>query len=358
MKTILPGGVIGIIGGGQLGRMASLAASGMGYKTHIYCPDKNCPASQVSTEFTCAPYDDLDSLKEFAEEVDVISFEFENIPTKTVKFLERIVEVRPSSKVLYIAQNRLREKKFFNEVGAPTNRCFKISDAGDIKTAFKKIAADKAVMKTSELGYDGKGQIIIEKNSDFDLVWKKLGEKEAILEEFIGFKKEISVIIARNIEGEIAIYPVSENVHTGGILDKTTVPADISKKTADAAKTAALKIAEGLGLTGLIAVEFFVTGDGGVLVNEIAPRPHNSGHWTMDGCVTSQFEQFIRAVSGLPLGSTLQHSSVKMKNLIGKDMDDLRAILKDPNAKLHLYGKKEARNGRKMGHVNYISPLK
>jgi len=358
MKIIPPGRTIGIIGGGQLGRMTALAAANLGYKTHIFSPEKDCPASQVAFKITCAPYEDKEALRKFSEKVDVISFEFENIPNDTVVFLEEMNDVRPGSKVLYTAQNRLREKAFFNKIGVPTNRYISVESADSLISGFNELGGRKAVLKTTELGYDGKGQAIIETGGEWlKEIWNSCKMKNAILEEYIDFSKEISAIVARGIDGKSLVFPIGENKHSSGILDSTVVPASIGQKAEREVERMAIKIAEELGLIGILAIEFFVTNDGNIIANEMAPRPHNSGHWTMDGCITSQFEQFVRAICGLPLGSVRQHSSARMRNLIGEDVNNLEDILNDEFAKLHLYGKKEARPGRKMGHVNYVLPL-
>lgn len=357
MKVIKPGEIIGIIGGGQLGRMTALAAHALGYKTHVYTQDADSPGAQVSNHVTCAAYDDYTALEKFAKSVDVISFEFENIPEKALNFLEKHNQVRPNSKALYVSQNRIREKGFFKENKIPTNKFFHVRNISELEKAHKELGGGKAILKTSELGYDGKGQAVVDSNSNLKKIWDEAGIKDAILEDFVPFEKEISVVVARGVDTKSIIFPPAENVHVKGILDTSVVPANISKETENEAKKYALMIAEGLHIVGLVAVEFFVLKNGNVIANEIAPRPHNSGHWTMDGCVTSQFEQFVRAICGLPLGSVERHSDVKMKNLIGADVEGIDEILKEPSAKLHLYGKNEARKGRKMGHVNFVKPL-
>lgn len=354
MTVISPGSIIGIIGGGQLGRMTAIAAANMGYKTHIYTPEHDSPASHVADYTTVAKYDDKAALKKFADSVRVISYEFENIPYSTLHYLEGLTVVRPGWKALHVSQNRLREKATFDEVKVPTNRYYHVADEKHLIDGFKTLGSKKCILKTAELGYDGKGQVVINSENELGAAWERLYKREAIMEEFVPFEKEISVIIARGVDNRHVIFPVGENVHVRGILDTSVVPAKVPADVVKHAENYALKIAEHLHLVGLLAVEFFVTKDGKVLANEIAPRPHNSGHWTMDGCVTSQFEQFVRAISGLPLGSVEQHSHVMMKNLIGNDADKWGDILKDPSAKLHLYGKTEARPGRKMGHVNYV----
>ena len=357
MNIIAPGGTIGIIGGGQLGRMIALAASSMGYRTHIFCPHAESPAIQVSSHSTIAEYDDKEALEEFARNVDVVSFEFENVPDKTVLFLDELVPVRPRWNVLHIAQNRIREKGFCDEIGAPVTRYAHINNFEDLAEGFASLGQDKSILKTVELGYDGKGQFIVEHKDQLEQAWEAIGKREAILEAFIPFTKEISVIIARGVNTETVTFPVSENIHKNGVLDTTIVPASINRETEKQAIDTAISIADNLHVVGLVAVEFFVKQNGDVLVNEMAPRPHNSGHRTMDGCVTSQFEQLVRAICGLPLGDVTQHSKVTMKNLLGRDIEQWQEYIKDPTAKLHLYGKKEARQGRKMGHINFVCPL-
>lgn len=358
MSMIPPGSTIGIIGGGQLGRMTAMAAASLGYKTHIFCPEQESPATQVAHHHTCADYLDQKALHAFAEAVDVATFEFENIPHDTVLFLEKIVPVHPSSRALHIAQNRIREKTFLTEISVATNRYAHVKTPADLAEAYASIDSKKAVLKTIELGYDGKGQALVENEKDLEKAWENIGQRESILEQFIDFTAEISVIIARGHDGKTALFPAGENTHRQGILRNTVVPATVDAAAVKEAGQMAERIAEALELIGLLAVEFFVKEDGGVLVNEIAPRPHNSGHWTLDGCITSQFEQCIRAICGLPLGSVEQHSAVTMQNLIGDDVNEWQNIAADPAATLHLYGKKDARPGRKMGHVNHISPLK
>lgn len=350
---IPPGSIIGIIGGGQLGKMAALAAANLGYKVHIFTPERNSPASHVAYKTTIAEYSNRKALKAFAENVDVITFEFENIPFNTLKFLEEVSIVRPNANSLHISQNRLREKSFVRKLSIPTADFYNINSLADLKKNLKKIG--KAILKTAELGYDGKGQYRISSVLEAESIWKSVKKPSSlILEKFVPFQKEVSVIIARTENGKSATFPVTENVHKNGILDESTVPSAISSKTAMTAASYAKKIANELDLVGLLAIEFFVLKNGKVLFNEMAPRPHNSGHWTMDACKTSQFEQFIRAVCGLPLGSVKQTSKVKMKNLIGNDILKWKKIVKNKNAKIHIYGKDTIKPGRKMGHINFI----
>ena len=349
-----PGSVIGIMGGGQLGRMTALAAANLGYKTHIYTSTGDSPASYVAYRTTVAAYDDLGALKKFAQSVAVVTFEFENIPHDAVKALSDQVPVNPGWECLFIAQNRLREKELAQRLGFGTASYRAVSSLAELEKAFAEIGAKGAILKTTELGYDGKGQARIRTKADCAAAWQEIGSQPCVLEGFVDFAKEISVVVARNAAGQVAAYPAAENSHENGILRTTTLPADITAPVAKEAEHIAVSIAEHLKLVGLLAIEFFVTGDGQLLVNEMAPRPHNSGHWTMDAAVTSQFEQFTRAVCGLPLGSTARLCSVRMQNLIGGEVETAQQSLKNPLAKLHLYDKEKAADGRKMGHINFL----
>ncbi|WP_119460296.1 5-(carboxyamino)imidazole ribonucleotide synthase [Rhodospirillaceae bacterium SYSU D60014] len=350
-----PGATIGILGGGQLGRMAALAAARLGYRTHIFCPEANSPASQVVAATTVAAYDDQAALRAFAEAVDLVSFEFENIPDSTAEFLAALRPTRPAPRVLHIAQERLREKDFLTSIEVPTTRYMEVARAEGLERAVREIGRP-SVLKSARFGYDGKGQVRIDADTDLSEAWTRMGADLGILEGFVDFTHEISVIVARGVDGTSTVYETVENKHRNHILDVTIAPARLPQPVTMKAEAISRHIAEALDLVGLLAVEMFVTGNGEVLVNELAPRPHNSGHWTIDGCVTSQFEQFIRAICGLPLGSTERHSDAVMKNLIGEEADGWREILAEPGAKLHLYGKAEARPGRKMGHVTRLSP--
>lgn len=353
MIIIPPGSTIGIIGGGQLGRMTALAAANLGYKVHIYTDQENSPASHVADRTTTASYENKEKLAEFAQRVDIVTFEFENIPHNSVKILEESVPVRPSWKVLHISQNRLREKDFINASGVGTAPYYSVGSADELTEAFRKIDGP-CILKTVEMGYDGKGQFGVDEYMNIEALWKEAGIGLGILEGKVDFEKEISVIIARNEHGAVIPYPAVENIHKGGILDTTIAPAVVHENVASLARDIAIRLAQSIELVGIMAIEMFVTRHGDVLVNELAPRPHNSGHWTMDACYTSQFEQFIRAICGLPFGSVEQHSKARMKNLIGKEVEQWEKYLNDPKAKLHLYGKGEAREGRKMGHVTMV----
>lgn len=351
--AIAPGATIGMLGGGQLGRMAALAAASLGYKVHVLTPERDSPAEQVCAAVTIADYTDPAALDAFAAAVDVVTYEFENVPVEAAERLAETVPVRPGVEALRVAQDRLREKEFAANLGIGTAPFRAVGAADELAAAIAAIGIP-AVLKTRRMGYDGKGQVKITADTDPTEAWAAIGGKPAILEGFVRFTLEISVIVARGVDGQTLCYPPVENRHVNHILDTTIVPAAIPPALAAEAEDIARRMAEALDLVGLLAVELFVTEDGRVLMNEIAPRPHNSGHWTMDACVTSQFEQMIRAVCGLPLGSVERFGDAEMKNLIGDQAHDWAAILADPTAKLHLYGKAEARPGRKMGHVNRL----
>jgi 5-(carboxyamino)imidazole ribonucleotide synthase len=353
-RPIPPGSTIGIMGSGQLGRMTALAAARLGYRCHVFSPEANSPAEQVATA-TVAPYSDAEALERFAAAVDVVTFEFENVPHDCVKLLSRRICVRPSWECLHISQDRLREKDFMAAIGIPTTAYEKVTGADALARAAANLDRP-AVLKTTRLGYDGKGQVLVGENTDPQAAWAEMGGDEGILESFVDFEREISVIVARTPDGQLAAFDPVENRHVDHILDITIAPAPISPALADDAVDIAGRIAQSMDLVGLLAVELFVTRQGELLVNEIAPRPHNSGHWTIDACVTSQFEQFVRAICSLPLGSTERHSDAVMKNLIGADIEGWPDLFSAAGAKLHLYGKAETRSGRKMGHVTRLFP--
>lgn len=354
---LAPGTTIGILGSGQLGRMAALAAARLGYRCHAYGPEADAPANQVCDEATVAAYDDEAALARFAAAVDVVTFEFENIPLATVEVLEKLVPLRPNAQVLSICRNRLREKAFCNGASVPTADYRPAEDLDSLRRAVEAIGRP-CILKSAELGYDGKGQVRITAESDLEEAWNAMRghAKEAIgiVESVVAFRMEVSVIVARGADGATRTYVPVENRHKHHILDETIAPANLPQEVADRAEAIARHLAQEMDLVGLLAVEMFVTHDDKVLVNEMAPRPHNSGHWTIDACVTSQFEQFIRAVAGLPLGSTERLCDAVMKNLLGDEACDWLKILKDPGNKLHLYGKSAARPGRKMGHVTRL----
>jgi len=350
-----PGSTIGILGGGQLGRMTALAAAQLGYRCHVYCPEPHSPAFDVAAGHTQAPYEDESALAGFVTAVDLITFEFENVPSRSAEMLSALKPLRPAPHVLAIAQDRLKEKDFLASIGVPTTRYQEIARAESLERAVRDIGRP-AILKSTRYGYDGKGQVRIDADTNLEAAWRAMGGGIGILEAFVDFALEASVIVARGVEGQMASYVPVENQHRNHILDTTIAPARISAPVAMRAEAIARHIAEELKLVGVLAVEMFVTPRGDVLVNELAPRPHNSGHWTLDGCITSQFEQFVRAIAGLPLGSPNAHSDAVMKNLLGEEVERWAEILAEPGAKLHLYGKREARPGRKMGHVTRLSP--
>lgn len=352
---IRPGSTIGIVGGGQLGRMFALAAAEMGYHTHVFCPEENSPAKQVAALATTAPYDDIAALRRFAESVDVITFEFENIPAESLAAITGIAPIRPNPRLLALTQNRLREKTFANELSIPTAPFRRIGSEMELVEALATDLPPPCILKTTELGYDGKGQVKIMHPHEAAQAWMVLKTHEAILEGFVDFAFEVSVIVARNPKGDITCFPLVENVHRHHILHQTIAPARVEPAIAMQAETIARKIAEATKLEGLLAIEMFVGKDGSLLINELAPRPHNSGHWTMDACATSQFEQHVRAVCNLPLGATDILCPAVMTNLVGDEVDEWKTHLTDPHTKLHLYGKTEARQGRKMGHVTFLT---
>jgi len=353
MTDPLPtGATIGILGGGQLGRMLSVAAARLGLRCHIFEPGANPPAGDVAHAVTTAGYDDEDALRAFAQNVDVITYEFENIPTSALDILEKIKPVRPGRKALRVSQDRLVEKAFLSDLGLQTAPFAGVDDAEDLFEAMAEIGLP-AILKTRRLGYDGKGQARITTRDDAEAALADMAGQPAILEGFIAFSHEVSVIAARGETGDIACFDPGENVHRDGILRTTTVPARLSSAQRTDAVLLAAKILNKLRYVGVMGVELFVT-DTGLIVNEIAPRVHNSGHWTQQGCAIDQFEQHIRAVAGWPLGDGTRYADVVMENLIGADMNRVPDLAKTANTAIHLYGKAEVKPGRKMGHVNRI----
>lgn len=346
---------IGILGGGQLGRMLSVAASRLGLKTHIYEPSANPPAGHVADAVTTASYDDAAALKAFAASVDVITFEFENIPTSALDLLETLRPIHPPRQALATSQDRLVEKKFLQKLGLQTAPFAAVQNADDLAKAITEIGTP-AILKTRTMGYDGKGQARIMSPADADPALADMAGASAILEGFVNFSHEVSVIGARSADGSVACYDPGENVHVNGILRTTTVPAKLTPSQRTDAVLIAARILNALDYVGVMGLELFVTPQG-LIVNEIAPRVHNSGHWTQNGCTVDQFEQHIRAVAGWPLGGGSRHSDVVMENLIGDDMDKLPQLVKT-NAAIHLYGKSDTKAGRKMGHVNHVKPSK
>lgn len=352
--TIAPLSTIGIIGGGQLGRMLAVAAAQLGYNCHIYAPDERSPAADVAFAWTRAAYDDLAALRRFAAEVDVITYEFENIPFEPITTLTEQRRVAPTPEALRIAQDRVLEKSFVDELGARTAPWVAIDTLDDLERALASIGAP-AILKTRRDGYDGKGQARIHDASAASDAWQAIGGQPSILEGFVHFEHEFSILVARSSDGSTKSWDPPENIHRDGILDTSTVPAHPAVLAqVEEARALALRVAEKLDYVGVLTFEFFA-GDDGPVFNEMAPRVHNSGHWTIEGAITSQFENHIRAICGLPLGSTaLVAPCVEMRNLIGEQANDWAAILNDPGAHLHLYGKRVPRPGRKMGHVTRV----
>ncbi|MDX2094630.1 MAG: 5-(carboxyamino)imidazole ribonucleotide synthase [Alphaproteobacteria bacterium] len=388
MPITPPGSTIGIVGGGQLGRMLARAASRMGYKTHIYTPEKDSPASHVATKTTIGAYRDATALRDFAQSVDVVTFEFENIPAETLEMLDAIVAVRPKPSVLFTTRHRLREKEFIRAQGIATAPFAPVRTPEELAAAIQAIGTP-AVLKTAEMGYDGKGQVVIRGGATHSGVplplrerlgeganqsprpadgpltqpspaggeglaaWASLGKTECVLEGFVDFSAEASIIVARSTHGEMRCYPLVQNIHRDRVLHKTIAPAPFIDTHQAEAVRIAKTLAEALDVVGLLAVELFVTRDG-LLVNELAPRPHNSGHWSMEGAPTAQFEQHIRAICGWALGDTTAHRPCEMINLLGDEWQQWEEYAKNPEAHVHLYGKTESRPGRKMGHVTIV----
>ncbi len=353
MTTPLPpGSVIGILGGGQLGRMLSVAAARLGFRSHVYEPAPAPPAGHVADRVTTASYDDAAALAAFAASVDVITYEFENIPTAALDVLEAARPIRPNRRALAVSQDRIAEKDFLTGLGLACAPYAAVGGMADLRAALARIGAP-AILKTTRLGYDGKGQFRLAGPEDAEAALAAMGGAAAVLEGFIDFSHEVSVIAARGLDGSVACYDPGENVHRNGILHTTTLPARLSAAQRADAVLLAAKILTALDYVGVMGVELFVT-PRGLLVNEIAPRVHNSGHWTQNGCAIDQFEQHIRAVAGWPLGDGARFADVVMENLIGDDILRVPEIARERNAALHLYGKAEARPGRKMGHVNRI----
>jgi 5-(carboxyamino)imidazole ribonucleotide synthase len=356
-KTLLPGATIGVMGGGQLGRMFAIAARRMGYRVHTFSPEKDGPAAQFSDLATTADYDDEAAVTEFARSIDVLTFEFENIPAATIEWASREQVVRPRGDILLIAQNRLREKEFLSGAGFPVAAFRRVASADDLTSALAAIGRP-SILKGAAFGYDGKGQQRIDPDTDLADIWSTREDAECVLEQVIDFEREISVIVARGPDGKTAVFPVCENIHRHHILDVTLAPARIEEGVAHEARELACAVAKSLDLVGLLAVEMFLRGNGELIINELAPRPHNSGHWTIEGCVTSQFEQHVRAVCGLPLGGTGMLRPSAMVNLLGdvwsEGEPNWAAALAEPNVHLHLYGKREPRLKRKMGHLTAV----
>jgi 5-(carboxyamino)imidazole ribonucleotide synthase len=352
-----PGSTIGILGGGQLGRMLALAAARLGFRCHIYCPDPDSPAFDVAAERTVAAYEDAAALEAFAASVDVVTYEFENVDVAAAERIAAIVPVRPGPRALAVSQDRLTEKLFLRELGIATAPFAAVGDPASLDAALVAIGRP-AVLKTRRFGYDGKGQLRIGADTHPHDALAAIGDAPAILEGFVPFSREVSMVAARGLDGGLAAYDLAENVHRDGILRSSTVPAAIAPHAADEARRIAEQILLSLDYVGMLGVEFFVVAEGGterLLVNEIAPRVHNSGHWTEDACAVSQFENHVRAIAGWPLGPARRRCDAVMTNLIGRDAEGWRDLAAEPDARLHLYGKREARPGRKMGHVNRLA---
>jgi len=352
-EPLEPGAVIGILGGGQLGRMLSVAAARLGFRSHIFEPGANPPAGHVADQVTTAAYDDVAALTQFAQNVDVITFEFENIPTAALDVLQTHRPIRPGREALRISQDRLTEKQFLQGLGLKTAPFADITDLASLTAALDQIGTP-AILKTRRLGYDGKGQVRLNTPEDAKAGLAQMGGAPTIMEGFIDFSHEVSVIAARGLNGEISCFDPGENVHRNGILHTTTVPARLSPALRTDAVLLAANILSALDYVGVLGVELFVTPQG-FIVNEIAPRVHNSGHWTQQGCAIDQFEQHIRAISGWPLGDGQRYADVLMENLIGDDMDRVPNLAKEPSTAIHLYGKADIKPGRKMGHINRVT---
>ncbi len=370
-EPIFPPATIGILGSGQLGRMLAMSARQMGYRVHVLSPDRDSPTGQLADQEFTAAYEDLDAVRQFAQGVDVVTYEFENVPATTAAACQEFSPLRPGAQALHVAQNRLREKQFFVAQGLPTTPFVEVRSLDGLLVGLEEIGTP-AILKTATSGYDGKGQekIVHRQLSIVNRQWEAIGQQPAILEGFVEFEREVSVVAARGPDGSFAHYGLIHNDHVNHILDVSQAPADVPPKIAQEAVEMARTVLEGLDVVGVLCVEFFLTADGRLLLNEIAPRPHNSGHLTIEACVTSQFEQQLRAVCGLPLGSTRYLSPAAMANLLGdlwfqrrgaeaqretRHSPDWTAVLTHPHVKPHLYGKAEARPGRKMGHLTALA---
>jgi 5-(carboxyamino)imidazole ribonucleotide synthase len=359
IQPILPGATVGVLGSGQLGRMFAIAARRMGYRVHTFSPEADTPTGQVADLEVMARYDDLDAVRDFAKAVQVVTFEFENVPAETARAAAEHAPVRPAGAVLHTTQHRVREKTFLTRAGLPTTPFWIVNSSDDLARAVSDLGCP-AVLKTADFGYDGKGQARISTPADAESAWESIGRVPAVLEAFIPFACEVSVVAARGADGEFVDYGVIENRHRNSILDISIAPAKVAPAVAAQAREIARAVLEALDVIGVLCVEFFVQPDGSLLINELAPRPHNSGHLTFDASVTSQFEQQLRAVCGLPLGSTDLLRPAAMANLLGDlwsaGEPDWRAACAYPDVKLHLYGKLAPRPGRKMGHLTALAP--
>ncbi len=355
---------LGILGGGQLGRMSTMAAARLGISVIIFCPEENSPASHVAKETIVAAYDDKEALKKFIEKTDVISYEFENIPVETISYIESLKpkSIFPEKALLDVSQDRIKEKSFLNENNIRTARWSPVATREDIASVLSDWRADSFILKTARFGYDGKGQIKcdtkgFENNSELNLFLENTKKQDLIMEEVVDFSCETSVIIARDKDGKTEVYGPMLNEHKNHILHKTFIPANVSKHVSDQTSEIANVIANSVNLRGVLTVELFVLNDDHVLVNEIAPRTHNSGHWSIDACAVSQFENHVRTVCGLPVGSSKHHSHAVMLNLIGNDINQIQDHIGEPNTCIHSYGKETVRDGRKMGHITFLKPI-
>ncbi len=364
-KPLSPGATIGVLGGGQLGRMLAHAATRLGYRIHVFEPQANCPAGAVAHKEVNAPYEDLAALAAFARECDVVTYEFENVPAAPLKHIESLTQLRPHWSVLETTQNRSREKRWLRDNGFPHARFAEVAADGDLAAGLREVGVP-CVVKTADFGYDGKGQLKVMTDADVPAALKKFVGQPVVIEQFIDFSCEVSAVVARSQSAAVRVFPISENIHTNHILDYSIVPARVPAEVLAKAEKLARLIAEKINLVGVLGVEFFVTKGGDVLVNELAPRTHNSGHYTIDACHTSQFEQQVRAICGLPLGAVTLTSPVVMVNILGdawqwsadgKCIGEPKwdALLAQPNVRLHLYGKAEPRPGRKMGHFTVVA---
>ncbi len=350
------GATIGILGGGQLGRMSAMAAARLGYRTHVFAPEADSPGMQVATAHTVAAYEDAETLRRFAAQVDVVTFEFENVPAAALAALEGLAPCRPGVSVLSTCQDRLAEKAFLEAAGVPVAPWAAVRNEADLAEALERIGLP-AVLKTTRLGYDGRGQAVIRAPEQAAAAYARLAPKPLVLEAFVPFVAEVSAIAARGADGAVAVFDAVENRHRDHILDLSFAPARVPPAVAEAARAHAARVAEALGAVGVLALEMFLLADGTLLGNEIAPRPHNSGHWTMDACDCGQFEQHIRAVAGLPLGPTARRADAVMRNLVGPEgLAAWPRLLAAPGVVAHWYGKAEARAGRKLGHANLLLP--
>lgn len=357
-RMILPDATLGVLGGGQLGRLFTVAARTMGYRVMVLDPDPNSPAAELANEHLCAAFDDLAALEKMGRACASITTEFENVPAESLNFLAQFCPVRPSAKAVAVVQNRIREKNFLRDSGFETAAFAAVNALDELAPALRKVGTP-ALLKISQFGYDGKGQATVNSLAEAIAAFEHMGGKPCVLEQRLNLKTEISVVVARSTDGKTVAYPAAENSHVGGILDLSVVPARVSNKLAQQASKDAQSVAEELDYCGVMAVEFFVVENERLLINEIAPRPHNSGHYTIDACLTSQYDQQVRAMCGFPLGDTTLLAPVAMVNILGDIWRDGKApawdaVLSEPRAKLHLYGKREARAGRKMGHFTCI----